>query len=271
MMILAIPLFNKEIAPCFEAATLFMIAKVTDTRESSSTFEHCQGQGGLNRARLLQSHGVNVLICDGIKGFYKDLLVALGLIVIDRISLPAQDALRMYLEGNIKETEQEPELCKISSVVPLPELISWTRDLFQRHGYTLYEGSDRAPFPIDLVAEMPCPLCNKPVRVGICCGPHSYRIDRELDEFHRASVNAFHAQVYVHPAVPELEKRCREYGIELIDPLSVVLDRDRSSGSKIPLLRGPVKGHEDASDMTNIAESSEATESSEASRDDTLN
>lgn len=246
-MLIAIPIFQKEIAPCFEVAGHFLIADVEGGEQVGTTSVSCEGDWGFNRARLLRRHAVNVLICNGIKGFYQDLLKALGLIVIKDINLTAKEALKKYLTGELKQSTANSELCRSSRDVHLEDLFCWTKNLFHSHGYRLYKESESAPFPIDLIAEIKCPVCRKPVRVGICCGAHSYSIERELAEFKRASSGDFHAQVYVHPAIPGLEERCLEFGIELLDPLSEIHEQEAGDEKRIPLLKGTVSGHEKAS------------------------
>jgi predicted Fe-Mo cluster-binding NifX family protein len=245
-MVIAIPIFNDEIAPCFEAATRFLIAHAEHAEGVTKRIAECTGVGGFARARLLRDEGVSILICDGIKGFYRDLLQASGLAVVDGNSLSVEEALASYLTGKIKPSGRMPEIYNLAGNMPLDDLISWTRHLFESSGYEIHGGAVKAPFPIDLVAEIKCPVCEKPIRVAICCGGHSYRVDQELSEFNRASVTDFHAQLYVHPALPGLRKRCKEYGIELLDPLSPINRDSGASRDKIPILNAPVKGHQRA-------------------------
>jgi len=245
-MIVAIPKFNNEIAPCFEVASTFLIASIEENLEISMKLHKCEGCEGFGRLRFLNERKVSVLICNGIKGFYKDILINSGITVIDNISSPAGKALDDYRDGKLKPEKSQSEIYNIDSNIPLDDIICWTKDLFKSNGYTIIQGEELTPFPIDMVAKMKCPICGKPVRVAICCGAHSYRVDQELLEFHRVSATDFHAQVYIHPAKPEIIKRCEEFGIELIDPFSDKCEMPAESRMPIPIIRQPVSGHEKA-------------------------
>ena len=240
----AIPKFNDDIAPCFEVAGTFVFATIEDDKITSKTITKCEGCEGFGRVRLLYDNKIDVLICNGIKGFYKDILANFKIKVIDTISVPVNQALSDFIAGRLSYSDQAAEIYNMEANIPLDDIICWTKDLFTANGYQVQKGEQRAPFPIDLIAEMRCPICNKPIRVAICCGAHSYRLDQELLEFHRVSANDFHAQVYVHPSTPELEQRCREFGIELIDPLADTCGVSKKSKTKIPIMQGAIKGHE---------------------------
>jgi predicted Fe-Mo cluster-binding NifX family protein len=243
-IIVAIPKFKDEVAPCFEVAGTFVFATIDDNVISATTIVKCEGCEGFGRVRLMFESDINVLICNGIKGFYKDILANYGIKVIDSISVPVEQAIADFSSGKLTHSDQGVEIYNIESNIPLDDIICWTKDLFAANGYEVQKGEQRAPFPIDLVAQLKCPICGKPIRVAICCGAHSYRLDQELLEFHRVSVNDFHAQVYVHPATPELEQRCREFGIELIDPLADSCGVSKKSKKRVPIIQGEIKGHE---------------------------
>ncbi len=245
-MIVAIPKFNDEIAPCFEVAGTFVITAVEQESDFSMRLHKCEGCEGFSRLRFLNERRVEVLICNGIKGFYKDILNNSGIIVIDNISSSVEKALNDYRNGKLKPKSEKSEIYNIDSTIPLDDIICWTKDLFKSNGYKVYRGEELTPFPIDIIAEMKCPVCGKPVRVAICCGAHSYRVDQELQEFHRVASTDFHARVYVHSAKPEIVKRCEEYGIELIDPFADTCEIKPAVKSAIPVLKQPARGHEKA-------------------------
>lgn len=246
-MIVAIPKFHETIAPRFKVAKYFIISVVTGGRVVSSKIEDCTGCEGFGRIRLLRDKKVNILICNGIKSFYRDLLGASGLTVIPNIALPAGDALAQFLAGELKPEVYGASFTSFSCQIPREDLVCWAKELFESHGYDVTAGPDKAAFPIDLVAEMRCPVCRKPVRVAICCGAHTYRTDQEIKEFHRAAASDYHARVYVHPGTPSIHQCCKEYGIELIDPDSELTIADRPGSHRIPILQEPLYGHEKAS------------------------
>lgn len=245
-MIIAIPKFNDLVAPCFEVACTFLIASVEVDHDISINIEKCDGCEGFSRIRLLKDNHVELLICNGIKGFYKDILVNSGISVIDSISSPVEKALSNYRKGILKPKSSRPEIYSTEEIVPLNDVICWTKDLFKSNGYSIVQGNQRAPFPVDLVAELKCPVCGKPIRIAICCGAHSYRIDQELLEFHRVSSSDYHAKIYIHSTEPDIAKRCDEFGIELIDPFADHCESFSGDRLSIPVLKKPITGHEKA-------------------------
>ena len=248
-MIVAVPtFFDEAIAPRFEVARRFLISRWEGKKELSTQLIECSGCEGFGRVRLLREHGVDVLICNGIKSFYQDILVSSGITVIPNVSLPAHEALRQFAAGQLQpEAVSAADSSALLDKIPHEDLVCWAKELFEAHGYRVSMAEDQAPFPIDLVAEISCPVCRKPVRVAICCGSHTYKSDQEIKELHRVAVADYHAQVYVHPGTPSIQTCCRQYGIELIDPDAELAGPKCLTGSAIPVLRGPVSGHDQAS------------------------
>jgi predicted Fe-Mo cluster-binding NifX family protein len=244
----AIPIFNENVAPCFESASLFMICDVDSDGGINSHMVDCVGCEGFGRIRLLLEHDVKVLLCNGIKGFYLDILESSGLSVINNLSIGAEKALQMYLDGKTKPQDHNNNLDEISCEIPHEDLLCWARELFESHGYTvsIIQDEEDTPFPVDLVAEINCPICHRQIRVAVCCGAHTYRPDQEIREFHHVSSSMYQAKVYVYPGNPLIQKRCREYNIQLIDPDSESANRDQKTTDRIPLLEYPVVSHEKA-------------------------
>jgi predicted Fe-Mo cluster-binding NifX family protein len=247
-MIVAVPTFDEAIAPRFEVARRFLIVRLEGGKELSSKLIDCAGCEGFGRVRLLREHDVDVLICNGIKSFYRDLLAASEITVIPNVTLPAHEALRQFADGQLQPVAvSAADSSALLDKIPHEDLVCWAKELFEAHGYRVSVAADRAPFPIDLVAEILCPVCQKPVRVAICCGSHTYRSEQEIRQLHRVAVADYHAQVYVHPGSPPIQTCCRQYGIELIDPDAELAGPKRLTGNAIPVLRGPVSGHDRAS------------------------
>jgi len=243
----AIPRFKDIVAPCFEVARYFVIARFQDNREISRETMQCSGCEGFGRISVLRDHKIDTLICRGIKGFYRDLLESSGVKVVCNQSGTIDELLAAYSSGEFAEgCPVKPQVCT-ENPIPLEDLICWTRELFTSHGFTVFPGEDKASFPVDLVAEIKCPICQKPVRVAICCGAHSYRRDQEIRELHSAARVDFHARVYVCPATEPVERCCREYNIELIDPNAKYAHKDHPTNDRIPILQNRVNGHEAAS------------------------
>ncbi|RKX29134.1 MAG: hypothetical protein DRP46_07635 [Candidatus Zixiibacteriota bacterium] len=244
---IAIPKFQENVAPCFESASYFMICEADNENEICSQIVECTGCEGFGRVRLLQEHNVNVLICSGIKGFYLDILESSGLTVIENVSLNVEDALQLYLDGKIKSQVHSNNLEELSCEIPHEDLVCWAKELFESHGYTVsIQNDEETPFPVDLVAEMNCPVCHKPIRIAVCCGAHTYRADQEIREFHHVSSSIYQVKVYVFPGNPLIKQRCREYDIQLIDTDSESANHDQKINGRIPLLDSPIPGHEKA-------------------------
>lgn len=244
-MIVAIPTFDGFVAPCFEAARTFVLARVESASIVAKEIVECSGCEGFGRVQLLRERQVTVLICSGIKAFYRDLLRASGVAVVLNIAGDIETALNDFVAGKSPVGPPKESPVALDDDAPLADLVCWSKDLFATNGYTVVPGDDRAPFPIDLVAEIACPRCGRPVRVAICCGAHMYRTDREIQLLHQVG-HDFHACVYVRTGDPEIERLCRRYGIELIDPDGETKPRRRSA-KRIPVLLGAVRDHEEAS------------------------
>jgi predicted Fe-Mo cluster-binding NifX family protein len=242
----AIPVLASDVAPCFEVANYFAIVEIENGIQSSKTVSKCGGCEGYGRVRFLIENNINVLVCNGIKLFYCDLLKISGLKVISDIAGSVDNALAAYLSGQLAPLERTAETVDLSLEIPHDDLVCWTRQLFESNGYEVSPRPDHLPFLIDLVAEIKCPVCGKAIRVGICCGAHTYRLAKEIMEFHHISPTEFQAKVYIYPSSAEIFQTCSEYGIELIDPNSEDDYLFRPRVDRIPILRNPINGHEKA-------------------------
>lgn len=114
-------------------------------------------------------------------------------------------------------------------------------------GYDVTAGPGQDAFLIDLVAKISCPVCDRPVRVAVCCGAHTYRPHQEIAGFHRATSTDYNARVYVSPSQPTIVNCCHEFGVQLIDPDPEIEIENSEPDSLIPLLKGIVTDHERAS------------------------
>ncbi|MBD3258778.1 hypothetical protein GF377_10120 [candidate division GN15 bacterium] len=242
----AIPIYRDEVAPCFEAAQTFVMARIEGGRVVSRKIVKSTGCKGFGNLQLLREEQVTALLCNGIKAFYRDALVASKIRVVPRVSAAVEQALAAFAAGELDRTDlsKAEDDCP---PVPLTDLVCWTRELFTSHGYTVHAREEADPFPIDLVAEIACPKCHKPVRIAICCGAHTYRCSQEISEFNRVAQGNYHARVYVRPGTPQIEQCCRDYGIELVDPNARFASKDHPAVDRLPILQMPVPGHEQAS------------------------
>ena len=97
----AIPILDDEIAPCFEVAHCFIIAEIGEGGRLSKSVRKCGGCEGYGRIRFLIDEKIDVLICGGIKQFYRDLLNISGIAIIPDIVGSAETALANYLSGRL--------------------------------------------------------------------------------------------------------------------------------------------------------------------------
>ena len=243
----AIPEFENIVAPRFETAGRFWVFTVVDGRKESERSVSCSGCKGFARVRVLQENDIGVLLCNGIEDFYINLLNSLQIDVIDKISLSIYDALDRYIRQRLNQCQCRNRLLDNSVNIPHEDLVCWAKDLFKSHGYHVTVIDEEKLFPIDLVAEIKCPVCNKNIRVAICCGAHIYNTNQEIREFYHNLTHSYNARVYVHPFSAEINENCRAYNIELIDPNLKEHNQDNNEGDLIfPILNNPIEGHEQA-------------------------
>ena len=244
-MKLAITKFKDAVGPRFETASSFAIFSLKNREVSGRETVNCSGCEGFGRVRILRDQKIDVLICGGIKSFYRDMLRSLGLAVIDDISDSIESALKRFRSGDLKPMEES--ICsQVTPEIPHEDLVCWAKELFISHGYRVEINQDDFAFPVDLIARVNCPVCGQTVEVAICCGAHIYRPEQEIREFHHALSSRFKAMVYVNFGNPKIRECCDNYGIELIDAGRESSNRDEPVGNGIPLLRNRISGHEAA-------------------------
>ena len=58
----AIPIFDDNVAPCFEVAHYFVIVEFTDQKQTSKTIMECEGCEGYGRVKFLINNKIlNIL------------------------------------------------------------------------------------------------------------------------------------------------------------------------------------------------------------------
>ncbi len=249
-MIIAVPKYGKMTAPCFETAGNFLIAIAEDGKIILSRLVSCSGCRGFSRVNLLKENKVDVLICGGIKSFYRNLLSAANITVMSPVNIEVEKAIELYLDGTLQPTMTADDEEGMPPI-PLDDLICWAKELFTINGFRIIANSPNAAFPIDFVAEIECPVCGKTITTAVCCGAHLYRSEFELKEFERASrLPKYHARVYIHPWTKTVADFCSDCAMELIDPFSESVDESSAMNKAIPLLKTPIIGHERAFSIT---------------------
>ena len=245
-MNLAIPLLKNQIAPCFEAAKKFELVVIKNKRIVSKRTVNCLSDEGFLRVRLLRLYEINTLICNGIKNFYRDQLLALGISVFPNINKSIEDALDHFLTGTLKSFNSVQTDIHSSELVSHEDLVKWAKDLFESKGYSVSLYSDDESFLIDLIARINCPVCSRQIKVAVCCGAQIYSAEQEIKEFHHTTKTQFDARVYVYLKNPVLEKSCLEYGIDFLSPEKADVKIVTRNQSIIPILSRPIEGHEKA-------------------------
>ena len=245
-MIIAIPKLNNVVATCFDAARHFEIVLVKNKRVISSKTVKCHGSEDFQRVRFLRLHEIHTLICNGIKGFYLDQLLSIGIIVIPHINDSVQGAITRFLDGELISYDDTQNRIESNNLVSHDELTKWAKNLFEDNGYSVSPCLEHDSYLIDLVAEYQCPVCSKKIDVAICCGAQIYRVDQEILEFHHIAKTRYNARVYVYITNPRIAKSCNEYGINFISPGMTDLQLGGNIKSAIPILQKPVEGHERA-------------------------
>ena len=243
-MKIAIPELDDKIAPCFEAAKQFEIFSIKKGKIISSKIIDCHATDDIMRIRLLRLHEIQTLICNGIKNFFRDQLLAYGINVIPNINEPINKTLDLFLSGQL--VSDNTILKSENNIVSHESLVKWAKELFESHGYEVSPCHGEDTYLIDLIARLKCPLCKKNIEVAICCGAQTYRADQEIREFHHHARTHYNAFVYVYLTNPQLEKSCSEYGINFLSPEINQLGTKEKLKSKIPILKIPIEGHEKA-------------------------
>jgi predicted Fe-Mo cluster-binding NifX family protein len=251
-MNVAIPKLNEQIAPCFEAAREFEIAKIDGKRKIKSKTVACLDDEGFKRVRLLYLHDVEIVICNGIKGFYRDQLMSLGVGVILSVNDTVENAFERFLKNEFSVYEDDLNDNGKNYSIDHADLKSWAKEVLEANGYNIVQHSDNDSSLIDFVCEIKCPVCSKNVKIAVCCGGHTYRADQELMEFHRLAKTEYDARAFIYPENRQLAKNCEDFGIEYISPESVNLSLGSVAQNEIPIFSGRIEGH----DKLNIREKS---------------
>jgi predicted Fe-Mo cluster-binding NifX family protein len=244
-MKIAIPELDGKIAPCFEAAKQFEIFTVKKGKVLSSKTIDCHATDDIMRIRLLSLHEIQTLICNGIKNFFRDQLLANGISVIPNINESIKKSLTLFLSGQLSP-ENNLTLKSENEIISHDDLVKWAKEIFLSNGYEISKFPGQDPFLIDFIASLKCPLCNKKIEVAICCGAQTYRADQEIREFHHYARTRYNAFAYVYLTNSQLEKSCTEYGINFLSPGVTELDTKEKQKSRIPILKIPIEGHEKA-------------------------
>lgn len=235
---------DASVAPRFETAETIVVCTIVEGQVIESETQPCSGCEGFSRVRLLREHQVDTLICNGIRSLYRNLLQSLEIVVLDGVSMTVDAALDKFTDGGLNPAEIVDDNEGVECEVLHEDLFSWAKDHLVACGWQVRSADLNAPFAVDLIAAIKCPICRKPIRAAVCCGAHIYRCDREIREFHHATMNDFHVRLYVHSTSPRLAECCRSFGIQLVDPDRHSAVAGNINVRQVPPVTVPVGGHD---------------------------
>ena len=207
-MKIAVPMFEDEIAPCFEAAAHFSIYEILDKKIISTGYLDCIDDSPIAKVKLMQTQYVELIICSGIKKTTKEILEDFSIIVIDGIIGQISGALTSFIHLSIITNSFNYKTFKENFAKTLPEMKSNIADFFRKNSFEVYSGENFAPFPVDLIAFTRCPVCNQRISTAICIGAHTFSPEKEISEFYFVAFRNFDVLIYVHENTPEIKRIC---------------------------------------------------------------
>jgi predicted Fe-Mo cluster-binding NifX family protein len=247
-MKIVVPMFKDEIAPCFEAALHFSMNEILNKEIVATEYLECREESAMARVKLMQAESAELIICNGIKKSTKAILEDYGIIVIEGILGQISEAITSFIHLNhiTENFSYKPSREKPST--SLTEMKWNITEFFRKNQFEVYNGEQFAPFPVDLIAFIRCPICKQMISTAICCGAHTFLPEKEIAEFYFVAHQNFDALLYAHDSTPDVKKICSKYNIELLEPLQYLQhdDLNEPDDKYIPIIKMPVKGHEKA-------------------------
>ncbi|MFC2150584.1 NifB/NifX family molybdenum-iron cluster-binding protein [Calditrichota bacterium] len=241
---IAISCFGEEIAPCFAVTRRIRVWAFNPDNRLSCDDLIFEETGGLPRVRKMKQLGVNVLICNGIEGHVRQLLESQGCHVITNVFGSATEALYGYLAGKIPLNPENDDLDPSQLQPHTADLVRWTEELFISFGWTVDQLDKTESYLVDLYASINCPVCDKLVKAAICCGAHAYEIRSEIRDFAHITSRGYHSRVYVHHATSQIVEWCRDYEIELLNPMTFISSfSNPPRRAELPPLKNRIKDH----------------------------
>ena len=104
-MKIAIPVWEDKVSPVFDTASRLLVLQFEDSKETGRFETYLEDRDLSRRCTLVQSLGIDVLICGAISRHFYGMLTAGGVKVIAWISGPAREIIDAYLEGNIFDSK----------------------------------------------------------------------------------------------------------------------------------------------------------------------
>jgi len=105
MKIIAIPLFGTRVSPRLDCAQNILLAySINGVVERDKTVQILP-TNPIEKIRMLNQLGVEIIICGGLTKFYKRMIEKYGILLISNVYGEASEILSQYLKGKLKKME----------------------------------------------------------------------------------------------------------------------------------------------------------------------
>ena len=104
-MRVAIPLWQGRVSPVFDEASRILLVDISNRQEQRRSEESLIVQNPFERAKLLPSLGVDLLICGMISQTQQTALASAGVRIIPHICGSMEDVITAFLDGRIENGE----------------------------------------------------------------------------------------------------------------------------------------------------------------------
>jgi predicted Fe-Mo cluster-binding NifX family protein len=101
-MRVAIPLWRGRVSPVFDEASRILLVDISNKQEQRRREESLVVQNPFERARMLPSLGVDLLICGMISQTQQTALASTGVRIIPHICGSMEDVIAAFLDGRIE-------------------------------------------------------------------------------------------------------------------------------------------------------------------------
>jgi predicted Fe-Mo cluster-binding NifX family protein len=99
---LAIPYFGSRVAPRLDGARSLLLLDIENDEVRSRQSVEIKSRTSADTLRFMKEHGVEVIICGGIDQHSLRLLRSRGINIFSWITGEVDDAIRLFLAGNLK-------------------------------------------------------------------------------------------------------------------------------------------------------------------------
>ncbi len=111
-MRVAIPFWQDRVSPVFDEASRILLVDISGNKEQQRKEEHLPTQNPLERARLLPTLGVDLLVCGMISQIQQAAISAAGIRIIPCICGSTTEVIAALLEDRIECSELRMPGCR---------------------------------------------------------------------------------------------------------------------------------------------------------------